>query len=163
MPETHRYLIALGGNVRHHQIGPPRAVLAEAFDVLEELGLTLEAVSPILDNPPLGPSQRRFANAVLEARTDQDPPSMLGLLKATEGVFGRDKRGQRWRARVLDLDIILWNGGEWASRGLTIPHPAFRERDFVLGPASEIAGDWRDPVSGLTVRQLAARLAKSRF
>lgn len=148
--------------MRHAQIGPPRAVLDAALEVLEDLGLVIEAVSPIFDNPPLGPSQRRFANAAMAVECDRDPHSMLSLLKATEAAFGRERRGQRWRARVLDLDIILWNGGAWASTGLTIPHPAFRKRDFVLRPASAIAGAWRDPISGLSVHQLNARLAKSR-
>lgn len=162
MAPPHRYLIALGSNMRHAHIGSPRAVLGAAVEVLEDLGLVIEAVSPIFDNPPIGPSQRRFANAALVAQSDRDPVSMLGLLQATEDVLGRQRRGQRWRARVLDLDIILWSGGAWASPGLTIPHPAFRTRDFVLCPASAIAGAWRDPVRGLTVRQLNARLDKRR-
>jgi 2-amino-4-hydroxy-6-hydroxymethyldihydropteridine diphosphokinase len=62
---------------------------------------------------------------------------------------------------VLDLDIVLWSGGAWASPGLTIPHPRFRTRQFVLGPAASIAPTWRDPLSGLTLRQLAYRLAAS--
>jgi len=63
---------------------------------------------------------------------------------------------------VLDLDIVLWNGGAYAADDLVIPHPAFRIRAFVLVPAARIAGDWRDPLTGLTIRQLAARLTKPR-
>lgn len=162
MAETHRYLIALGSNMRHHRIGGPRAVLAEAIDILQEMGLTIGSVSPIFDNPPIGPSQRRFANAAAVVEGPIDPPAMLALLKATEAALGRSQRGQRWRARVLDLDIILWSGGAWASRGLTIPHPAFRERGFVLGPAGVFAGSWRDPITGVTIHQLGARLRKKK-
>ena len=54
----------------------------------------------------------------------------------------------------------LWSGGPYVDRSLTIPHPLFRERDFVLGPASAIAPHWRDPVTGLTLRQLHARLTR---
>jgi len=82
---------------------------------------------------------------------------MLARLKAIERAFGR-RPGRRWGDRVLDLDIIGWSGGIWASRGLSIPHAAFRERGFVLGPLVEIAPTWRDPVTWLTVRQLLARL-----
>ncbi len=82
--------------------------------------------------------------------------------RTIERVFGRDRRGQRWRSRTLDLDIVLWSGGTWYGPRLAIPHPLFRQRDFVLRPAAQIAPDWRDPVSGLTLRQLAARAVRRR-
>jgi len=78
-------------------------------------------------------------------------------LKAIETAFGR-RRGQRWTDRVIDLDIILWSDGAWAGDGLIVPHPEFRRRDFVLRPLGAIVPDWRDPVTGRTVRQLAARI-----
>lgn len=88
---------------------------------------------------------------------------MLAKLKQIEREFGRGRRrGQRWQARVLDLDIILWSGGIVASPALQIPHPAFRQRRFVLDPASAIAGDWRDSVTNLSLRQLQARLTRPR-
>jgi 2-amino-4-hydroxy-6-hydroxymethyldihydropteridine diphosphokinase len=59
---------------------------------------------------------------------------------------------------VLDLDIILWSGGPFEAPGLTVPHPAFRERAFVLDPIAELVPGWRDPITGLTVRQLLHRL-----
>jgi 2-amino-4-hydroxy-6-hydroxymethyldihydropteridine diphosphokinase len=59
---------------------------------------------------------------------------------------------------VLDLDIVLWSGGPWASERLVIPHPEFRSRAFVLAPAAAVAPGWRDPVTGRTLRQLNARL-----
>ena len=86
---------------------------------------------------------------------------MLAALKAIERQFGRRRGGQRWAARVLDLDIVLWSGGPWASPSLTVPHPEFRRRGFVLGPARAVAPDWRDPVTRLTLRQLYARLLRS--
>lgn len=90
------------------------------------------------------------------------PDQLLVRLKQMERKFGRRPGGQRWGARVLDLDIVLWNGGCWKSPGLTIPHVAFRQRSFVLGPALTIAPLWRDPITGLTLRHLAARLTKPR-
>jgi 2-amino-4-hydroxy-6-hydroxymethyldihydropteridine diphosphokinase len=63
---------------------------------------------------------------------------------------------------VLDLDIVLWSGGSYAAPDLIVPHPLFRVRDFVLAPAAQIAASWRDPVTGLTVRQLHARLVRAR-
>lgn len=85
---------------------------------------------------------------------------MLDELQAVETAFGRRRQGQRWRSRTLDLDIVLWSGGCWGDEDLTLPHPEFRNRDFVLAPAARIAPDWRDPISGLTLRQLRHRLAK---
>lgn len=118
------------------------------------------AVSPIIASDPVGPSIRRYANAVALVETVEEPPAVLARLKSIERAFGR-RRGQRWSARVIDLDIVLWSGGAWWSRGLTIPHAAFRERDFVLGPLLRVAPDWRDPLTGLRVRQLHARLLRT--
>ncbi|MBA3837305.1 MAG: 2-amino-4-hydroxy-6-hydroxymethyldihydropteridine diphosphokinase, partial [Zymomonas sp.] len=87
--------------------------------------------------------------------TNEAPDALLARLKAIERGLGR-RRGQRWGARVIDIDIILWSGGAWASPDLTIPHPAFRLRGFVLRPLAQIAPRWRDPVSGRTIRQLVA-------
>ena len=66
----------------------------------------------------------------------------------------------RWRARTLDLDLILWSGGCWADAVLVIPHRAFRGRSFVLDPAARIARDWRDPITGLSLAHLHHRLGK---
>lgn len=153
----HRYLIALGSNRRLAGIGAPRAVLDAAIAAMTAEGWQIEAVSDWVDSAPLGPSLRRYANGAAVIAGDLEPPEALECLQAIELAFGRERRGQRWRSRTLDLDIVLWSGGAWHSPGLDIPHPLFRERAFVLGPAAKIAPDWRDPVSGLTLRQLAAR------
>lgn len=107
----------------------------------------------------MGPSSRRFANAAAVVSTQLSPPDLLGRLLEVESHFGRARTGQSWRARVLDLDILLWSGGIWAdsSPALSIPHPGLRLRGFVLTPAAMIAADWRDPVTGLTIRQLQSR------
>jgi 2-amino-4-hydroxy-6-hydroxymethyldihydropteridine diphosphokinase len=115
------------------------------------------AASPIIDSAPIGPSTRRFANAVAMIETDESPPALLARLKRIERASGR-RPGRRWGARVIDLDIILWSGGIWADRTLVIPHPAFRQRGFVVASLVRIAPDWIDPVTGRTIRQLAHRL-----
>lgn len=109
----------------------------------------------------MGPGTRSYANAVALIESDLDPPALLAHLKSIERAHGR-RPGRRWGDRVLDLDIIGWSGGIWASPGLAIPHPAFRDRRFVLAPLVEIAADWRDPVTHLTARQLLARLDRKR-
>lgn len=117
--------------------------------------------SPVFITRPVGPSMRRYANSALLVATVDDPCALLHRLKMLERRFGT-RRGQRWRARVLDCDIVLWDGGSWASRGLTIPHPLFRERGFVLAPALCVASRWRDPLTGLAINHLHARLTRPR-
>ena len=152
------YLVALGSNRRHHLYGRPREVVHAAMEELSALG-TVSARSPILSTDPLGPAQRRFANAACVIESEYDPPAMLAGLKRLEREFGR-RGARRWGDRVLDCDVVLWSGGLWQDRMLSIPHPEFRERDFVLAPASAIAPTWRDPIGGLTLRQLNARLTR---
>ncbi len=156
----HRYLIALGSNVRHMRHGAPRQVIEAALAALAEQDIRVECRSRVIASLPIGPSQREYANAAAVVSAPFDPPEMLTCLKAIEADFGRRRGGRRWGARVLDLDVILWDGGIWASPGLVVPHPAFRERDFVLRPAAQIAPDWRDPFTGLCVRHLVTRLTR---
>lgn len=152
----HRYLIATGSNMRRPGVGGPRRVLERVPALLQEQGAIIVAQSSIIASAPLGPSLRTYANGAIVMDSDLAPLPVLAMLQGIESSVGRNRRGSRWRARPLDLDIILWNGGIWRSPDLTIPHPLFRERPFVLGPAAEIAPTWRDPVSGRTLRQLAA-------
>jgi 2-amino-4-hydroxy-6-hydroxymethyldihydropteridine diphosphokinase len=142
------YVIGLGSNRRGRHGSPAREVRA----ALAAVGGVV-AVSPIFASAPLGPSIRRFANAVALVESDELPPQLLARLKAIEAGFGR-RRGQRWGARVIDLDIILWSGGSWVGPGLIVPHRAFRARRFVLAPLATIAPRWRDPITHRTVRQL---------
>ncbi|MEY2942700.1 MAG: 2-amino-4-hydroxy-6-hydroxymethyldihydropteridine diphosphokinase [Pseudomonadota bacterium] len=154
------YIIALGSNRRHGLYGAPHRVLAAALCAMSDAGLALLRVSPIIHSRPLGPSLGGYANGAVVAETGLSPPEILHLLKKIEGQFGRRRGGQRWAARVLDLDIILWSGGTYRADNLQIPHVEFRQRGFVLGPIREIAADWRDPMSHLSVNQLYARLTK---
>lgn len=157
------YLIALGSNQRHAELGSSANVVKHAVNALEMADIDVVAHSPIIRSSAIGPSQRRYANAAVILISPLSPPALLARLHDVEAHFGRKRRGERWRARVLDLDIILWSGGIWADGALSIPHPAMRARDFVLSPAAAIAPDWRDPVSGLTIRQLQSRLSRPKL
>lgn len=159
---SHRYLLALGSNMRVSGVGSPRAVLRAAMGALAESGVAVLRVSPIEDSAPVGPALRRYANAAILVEATGDPEAMLELVAEVERAFARRRSGQCWRARTLDIDIILWSGGVWHSPDLTIPHSRFRERRFVLGPARAIAPDWVDPRTGASLRQLDARLTRPR-
>lgn len=147
--------MALGSN-RRGRHGSPAATVRAALGAIGA-----RAASRVIASAPVGPSQRRFANAAALVESDLAPPAMLARLKAVERQFGR-RPGRRWGARVLDLDVVLWSGGAWRSPGLAVPHVAFRQRAFVLAPLAAIAPGWRDPVTGLTVRQLHTRLTRPR-
>ncbi len=150
------YLIALGSNRAGKGARRPRAALAAALTALTAHGITVEQVAPVLETAPLGPSRRRFANSAALIATPLGPAALLHQLKQVERQLGR-RPGQRWGARAIDLDIILWSGGRFLSRTLTIPHPHWCERPFVLVPLLAIAPAWRDPWSGRAIRHLAAR------
>lgn len=150
------YIVAAGSN-RCGRHGRPEAEVAAAFARIRGRVMA----SPIVASAPLGPSTRRFANAVALVETKAGPEKLLRRLQQIEHRFGR-RRARRWGARVIDLDIVLWSEGCWASPTLTIPHPAFRERRFVLDPLVQLAPDWRDPVTNRTMRQLRARLTRRR-
>ena len=155
---SHLYAIALGSNRRHGRYGPPPRVVEAAIAMLdEEFGLF--DASPIMLSKAVGPAGREFANAVALIESDLEPTEMLKQLKAIERDFGR-RPGKRWGPRVLDLDIVLWSGGEFVSRGLTIPHKQLEKRSFVLEPLAAVAPGWR--TRGLTVRQLSERLSRRR-
>lgn len=159
-------IIALGSNRRHRRHGAPARVVAAAVEALAAMGIKVLRRSRIHATGPVGPSDRTFANAAVLAETDLSPAALLVALKAVERDFGR-KRGRRWAARVLDLDIIAYGDRVVPSRlcwrrarGLAIPHRAMHQRRFVLDPVVEIAPDWRHPLLARTVRQLRARTSR---
>jgi 2-amino-4-hydroxy-6-hydroxymethyldihydropteridine diphosphokinase len=156
---NHLYAIAIGSNRCHGRHGRPAGVVEAAIARLDR-DFDLFDASPILLNPAQGNAGRDFANAVALVKSPLDPPGMLRKLKALEREFGR-RSGKRWGTRVLDLDIVAWDGGKWRSRELTIPHERLAERAFVLVPLATIAPNWR--INGhLTAHHLAHRLAHRR-
>jgi 2-amino-4-hydroxy-6-hydroxymethyldihydropteridine diphosphokinase len=153
---SHLYAIAIGSNRPHGRHGRPASVVEAAIARLDE-EFDLFDASPIVLNPAHGPAGRDFANSVALVESELEPPDMLKRLKEVEREFGR-RRGKRWGPRVLDLDLLLWSGGEFRSRRLAVPHPQLARRSFVLEPLAAIAPGWR--VGPLTVRHLAHRLAR---
>lgn len=163
-PAETSIVIAIGSNRPHGRHGRPAGVVRAAVKALGEAGFPAAAVSPILGTRAVGPGGRDYANAVMTSSTALTPSEIVAALKAVERSFGR-RRGRRWGARVLDLDLIAWGAGVWPgrllwrqSRGIAAPHRSMHLRDFVLAPMLTVAPDWRHPVIGLTVRQMHARL-----
>jgi 2-amino-4-hydroxy-6-hydroxymethyldihydropteridine diphosphokinase len=156
---THLYAIAIGSNRRHIAYGRPAAVVEAAIARLDADHDLFDA-SPIILNKAIGGAGRDFANAVALVESDLEPRGMLSGLKAMECEFGR-RPGKIWGPRVLDLDLVAWDGPSFRSRNLSIPHPRLTERGFVVGPLAAIAPGWRI-IGGLTPRHLASRLGKRR-
>ena len=153
----HLYAIAIGSNRPHGRHGRPSGVISAAIAELDR-AFTLFDASPIILNPASGGAGRDFANAVALVESDMEPDAMLGALKQQERAFGR-RPGRRWGPRVLDLDLLLWSGGDYRDRRLRIPHAALEGREFMLRPLAAIAPNWR--VRGaLSTRHLAYRLAR---
>ena len=159
------YAVALGSNRRHGRYGDPRGVIGAALAALAGEGIAVRRVSPIIATAAMGPAGRGFANAAAVVATMLKPPALLAALKRVERAFGR-RRGRRWGARVVDLDIILWSGERWPKGlrvaqpdALAVPHAAYAGRRFVLDPLVAVAADWRVAGRG-TMRQMRARLMR---
>lgn len=148
--------IALGSN-----LGDRAAHISQAIRRLPEAGVTVERVSGVYETEPLGwPRGTRpawFLNAVAVGHTELSPHALLARLQRLEEEMGRSRDGGL-QPRPIDLDLIFYDARIVRSRSLTLPHPGFRERPFVLIPLREIAPDWVDPVSRRTVRELAELL-----
>lgn len=149
--------IALGAN-----LGDRRAQLARAVAGLRATpGLRVLAVSSFHDTAPVGgpPGQPRFLNAALVGETTLAPRALLARLQQLEQAAGRDRRGEpRFGPRPLDLDLLSYGALELETPELTLPHPRFEERLFVLAPLAEIAPELRLSRCGLTVAQRARTL-----
>jgi 2-amino-4-hydroxy-6-hydroxymethyldihydropteridine diphosphokinase len=144
--------IALGSNVGHRE-----RHLQDGLGALASLVPSLR-VSSFFDTAPVGVgAQPRFLNAAVAGASSLPPDMLLDALLDIERRFGRT-RPFPGAPRTLDLDLILYGNLVHASATLTLPHPRFRERSFVLAPLAEVAGDWVDPVTGLTVMELLTRL-----
>jgi len=114
--------------------------LREAVQAIGALPETeVVRVSSFLRTEPWGVAdQPRFLNAVAEIRTALEPLLLLQALKKLESELGRVPT-YRWGPRAIDFDIILYGSRRVDLPGLKIPHPQYREREFVMQPLAEIA------------------------
>ena len=151
-------LIGIGSNLASARFGSPREIVAAALDALAGEGVGVCARSRWYESEPVpAADQSWFVNGVAALAPTRAAPALLSLLQRLEARFGR-VRGAPNAARTLDLDLLDHDGQVIETPLLTVPHPRLSARRFVLVPLAEIAPFWRHPLSGLSARELLARL-----
>ncbi|MEC9376370.1 MAG: 2-amino-4-hydroxy-6-hydroxymethyldihydropteridine diphosphokinase [Pseudomonadota bacterium] len=129
--------IGIGSNLNE-----PASQVRIAFKALSKLADTrLICVSPLYKNPPMGPqNQPDYVNAVAGLITQLKPIDLLNAMKSIELKQGRiRKSGDRWEARIIDLDLLIYGSLTMEEDELKIPHSGIRDRNFVLFPLLNIA------------------------
>ena len=145
-------LLALGAN-----LGNSRATLKQAVARLGAWLTALRASSLYLTAPRYIEDQPSFLNMAVAGTTDLSPLDLLRLAQTIEAQLGR-VRERRYGPRSIDIDIVYYGSAIVAAPQLSIPHPLRAERRFVLAPLAEIAPDFIDPVTGLTVQAMLEAL-----
>ncbi|MBM3777276.1 MAG: 2-amino-4-hydroxy-6-hydroxymethyldihydropteridine diphosphokinase [Acidimicrobiia bacterium] len=151
-----RVAVAIGSNLgdRERHVREAGTRLAALLDACR--------LSPAIETDAVGVGrQPRFLNAAAVGHTTLAPRALLERLLAIEADLGRT-RPAPGAARTLDLDLIFYDQQVIDEPGLAVPHPRFRDREFVLAPLAAVAADWRDPVTALSVQTLLDRLRRTR-
>lgn len=148
-------LIALGAN-----LGDRQGNLQRALTLLERPPeLRVIACSRWFGTAPIGgpAGQAEFVNAAARLETTLAPLHLLNVLRQVEAELGRQRR-QRWAARCVDLDLLLFDDLVLKTPELEVPHPRMAFRRFVLEPAADVAAELRHPLIGWTIGQLLRHL-----
>ena len=141
--------LALGsnlGNREDHLRAGIRGLAARGVEPVSCASVYSTEPLEVLDQP-------WFLNTVIQANTDIDPEELLRVCLDVEKENQRIRRTKKG-PRTLDIDIIFYGSQTIHKPGLTIPHPSFSARRFVLVPLAEIAPNFTDPLSGKTIKQL---------
>lgn len=143
-PPTVRALLGLGSN-----LGDRWSHLRRAVDQLRAGGsIPVVAVSRVYETEPVGgpDDQGPYLNLVVELAVPagSDPYLLLEECRRLEASAGR-VRTVHWGPRTLDVDVLWIDGVTLDDPELTVPHPRWRERMFVVAPLAELAPDLVDP------------------
>ena len=128
--------LGLGSN-----LGDRLGNLQAAVDGLHEAdGLRVVASSRVWETAPVGPPQPDYLNAVVRIETDLSPADLLAACRRVEESLGRVRR-ERWGARTIDVDVLLFDARTVDGPDLVVPHPRLTERAFVVLPLLELDPD----------------------
>ncbi len=143
---TVRAYIGIGSN-----LDDPVAQVKEAVEELKFLPDTIVAAcSSLYGCKPMGPQdQPDYVNAVVAVDTLLSPADLLQQLRRIEEMQGRERTGEHWGPRIIDLDLLMYGKQVIDTDELKVPHPGMHERDFVIIPLAEIAGNLNIPGHGL--------------
>ena len=137
--------VGLGSNLKTplEQIKKARSAIISARGI-NEIGF-----SSLYRSAPMGPqNQPDYINAVMAVNTQLSANELLSLLQAIENEQGRVRNGERWGARTLDLDLLIYSNEIIQTLELTVPHPGIPDRAFVLYPLFELNSQLQIPGMG---------------
>ncbi|MGZ8928399.1 MAG: 2-amino-4-hydroxy-6-hydroxymethyldihydropteridine diphosphokinase [Methylobacter sp.] len=144
--------IGLGSNLEN----PAEQIKSARTAITQIPGVRELAFSSLYHSPPMGPQdQPDYVNAVMCVATDLPPIDLLRRLQHIENNHGRVRKAERWGARTLDLDMLIYDDQLIEMPDLIVPHPGLAERAFVLYPLFEIAPQLIVPGKGHIVDLLA--------
>ena len=128
--------IGLGSNLDE----PVEQIKSARTAIVSMPGVQELAFSSLYHSSPMGPQdQPDYVNAVMCVATGLSPMDLLRCLQNIEQEHGRVRKGERWGARTLDLDVLIYGDQEIDLPDLTVPHNGLAKRSFVLYPLFEIA------------------------
>ncbi len=136
--------IGIGSN-----LGEPLENCLKAIKLMDKMqGCRLSGRSEFYRTEPVGvEGQEWYLNGAVSLETERAPAHLLQGLMAIEAEMGRVRK-ERWEARVIDLDLLLYGDLVIAEPGLKVPHPRMHERKFVLVPIVDLAPNLLHPVFG---------------
>ena len=144
--------IGLGSNLSN-----PRVQVSNAAKEIASIANSkVMALSSQYLSKPMGPQdQDDYINAVIALETSLAALELLDALQAIENAAGRVRKDNRWGARILDCDILLYGNDSITNERLIVPHYGMKVREFVLLPLAEIAPNLCLP-DGTSISPLAS-------